>query len=101
MTADCLSDEAVTVECGWTLRTLQPQRVTRVVGDRWAGLTRTFHLRRLARTVRHRAVGIADILTAVLGCEHRLTLLHYDADFDTAADLLALDHRWVATRGTL
>jgi predicted nucleic acid-binding protein len=57
--------------------------------------------RELARTGRHRAVGIADLLTAVLACEHRLTLLHYDADFDTVADVLALDHRWVVARGTL
>jgi hypothetical protein len=57
--------------------------------------------RELARTGRHRAVGIADLLTAVLAVEHRLTLIHYDADFVTAADVLRFDHRWVAPRGTL
>jgi predicted nucleic acid-binding protein len=57
--------------------------------------------RELARTGRHRAVGIADLLTAVLASEHRITLVHYDADFDIAADVLDLDHRWVAARGTL
>jgi predicted nucleic acid-binding protein len=57
--------------------------------------------RELDRTGRHRAVGIADLLTAVLASEHRITLVHYDADFDTAADVLALDHRWVAARGSL
>ncbi|HMA47171.1 MAG TPA: PIN domain-containing protein [Frankiaceae bacterium] len=57
--------------------------------------------RELARTGRHRTVGIADLLTAVLAGEHRLTLVRYDADFDTAAEVISLDHRWVAGRGTL
>jgi predicted nucleic acid-binding protein len=55
----------------------------------------------LARTGRHRAVGIADLLTAVLAAEHRLTLVHYDADFDTAAEVIDFEHRWVAQRGTI
>ncbi len=57
--------------------------------------------RTLARSGRHRAVGIADLLTAVLAGLHRLTLLHYDADFDIAAEVIQFDHRWVAPRGTL
>jgi predicted nucleic acid-binding protein len=55
----------------------------------------------LARTGRHRAVGIADLLTAVLAGEHRITLVHYDSDFDIAAEVLDFDHRWVAVRGEL
>ena len=55
----------------------------------------------LARTGRHRAVGIADLLTAVLASEHRLTVVHYDSDFDTAAEVINLEHRWVAPRGTI
>lgn len=57
--------------------------------------------RELARTGRHRAVGIADLLTAVLASEHRLIFVHYDADFDTAAEVLDFDHRWVVPHGTL
>lgn len=57
--------------------------------------------RELARTGRHRAVGIADLLTAVLAARHRLTVLHYDADFDTASDVIEFDHRWVAPRGAV
>ncbi len=57
--------------------------------------------RELARTGQHRAVGIADLLTAVLAAEHRLTLVHYDADFDTAAEVIDFEQRWVATRGTI
>ena len=57
--------------------------------------------RELARTGRHRAVGIADLLTAVLAGEHQLTLIHYDADFGVAAEVLPFDHRWVVPRGSL
>ena len=57
--------------------------------------------RELARTGRHRAVGIADLLTAVLAGRHRLGLIHYDADFEIAAEVIDVDQRWVAERGTL
>ena len=57
--------------------------------------------RLLARTGRHRAIGIADLLSAVLASEHRLTLVHYDADFDIAAEVLTLKTQWVAPHGSL
>lgn len=57
--------------------------------------------RELARTGRHRAVGIADLLTAVLCGQHRMTIIHYDSDFDIAAAVLDFDHRWVAPAGSL
>ena len=56
--------------------------------------------RELARTGRHRAVGIADLLTAVLAADHSVTVLHYDADFEVAAEVLEFQHRWVLARGT-
>ena len=55
----------------------------------------------LARTGRHRSVGIPDLLTAVLASAHGLTVLHYDADFETAATVLDFHHRWVAEPGSL
>jgi predicted nucleic acid-binding protein len=55
----------------------------------------------LARSGRHRAVGIADLLTAVLAAEHHLTVVHYDADFDIAEEVIGFTHRWVAPRGSL
>ena len=57
--------------------------------------------RELARSGRHRAVGIHDLLAAVLAIEHRLVLFHYDSDFETVASVVDLDHRWVAPRGSL
>ena len=55
----------------------------------------------LAQSGRHRSVGIADVLTAVLAQAHGLTILHYDSDFDTAATVLSFQHRWVAPPATL
>lgn len=55
----------------------------------------------LARTGRHRAVGIADLLSAVLAGEHQLTLVHYDADFDIAEEVITFKGQWVAPRGSL
>jgi hypothetical protein len=54
----------------------------------------------LARTGRYRAVGIADLLTAVLAAEHAMTVLHDDGDLPIAAEVLAFEHRWVLPRGT-
>lgn len=56
--------------------------------------------RSLAGTGRHRAVGIAGLLTAVLAAEHGLTIVHYDGDFEIAAEVLAFEHRWVLPRGS-
>lgn len=57
--------------------------------------------RSLARTGRHRAVGIADLLTAVLAAEHGMTVVHYDSDFEIAAEVIACEHRWVLPRGSV
>jgi predicted nucleic acid-binding protein len=57
--------------------------------------------RSLARTGRHRTVGIADLLTAVLAAQHGMTVVHYDADFEIAAQVLSFQHRWVLPRGTV
>ncbi len=57
--------------------------------------------RSLALTGRHRAVGIADLLTAVLAAEHGSTVLHYDGDFEIAAEVLDFEHRWVVPRGSV
>lgn len=55
----------------------------------------------LARTGRHRAVGIADLLTAVLASEHQLTVVHYSADFDIAGEVITVNGQWVAPRGSI
>ena len=57
--------------------------------------------RELARQGRHRAVGMPDLLTAVLAAAHGLTGVHYDADFETAATVVAFEQAWVVRRGSL
>ena len=57
--------------------------------------------RSLAGTGRHRAVGMADLLIATLAGAHDVTLLHYDADFEIAAEVLPFQHRWALERGTI
>lgn len=49
----------------------------------------------------HRAVGIPDLLTAAVAAEHQVVVIHYDADFDTAAAVLDFRPEWVLPRGSL
>jgi hypothetical protein len=44
---------------------------------------------------------MADLLTATLAAAHKLTVIHYDTDFETAATLLDFQHQWVVPRGSL
>jgi predicted nucleic acid-binding protein len=57
--------------------------------------------RRLASTGRHRAIGMADLLIATLATAHDVTVLHYDADFEIAAEVLPFQHQWVLEQGTI
>lgn len=53
----------------------------------------------LASQSRPREVGMADLLIAAVAERHGLTLLHYDGDFDTIAEITGQDARWVVPRG--
>jgi predicted nucleic acid-binding protein len=55
----------------------------------------------LARSGRHRAVGIADLLTSSIAVENGLEVIHYNSDFDVVAEVLPLKHRWVVKRGSI
>ena len=57
--------------------------------------------RQLASTGRHRAVGMTDLLIATLADAHDVTLIHYDADFEIAAEILPFRHQWVVEQGTI
>jgi hypothetical protein len=46
-------------------------------------------------------VGSIDLVTAVLAAERGVTVVHYDADFEMAAEVLEFEHREVLPRGTV
>ncbi|MFJ7156090.1 PIN domain nuclease [Streptomyces sp. NPDC101118] len=49
----------------------------------------------------HRSASAADILVAVTAREHRLTVLHYDRDFDTLSGVIDVRTQWLAEPGTI
>jgi len=42
-----------------------------------------------------------DLLVSVLAARHRLTVLHYDADYEVAATVVDFEQRWIMPRGSL
>lgn len=54
----------------------------------------------LARLGRHR-VPIPDLIIAAAAEAAHMTVLHYDADFDTIAGITNQDTEWVAQRGSV
>jgi predicted nucleic acid-binding protein len=54
----------------------------------------------LARSGRHR-IPIPDLLIAAASESADLTLLHYDADFDTIAEVTGQRTEWVVPRGSV
>lgn len=55
----------------------------------------------LATTGQHRAVGLADLIIAAAAERHRVTILHYDADYDLIQRLTGQPTEWVVPRGTV
>lgn len=55
----------------------------------------------LARTGHHRAAGIPDLLIAAVAERHRLTVLHYDKDFDMIASVTKQPVEWVIPAGSV
>ena len=55
----------------------------------------------LARTGRHQAVGIPELLIAAVAEREQLTVMHYDADFDFVAAVTGQSMQWVVPRGTV
>jgi predicted nucleic acid-binding protein len=55
----------------------------------------------LAKQSRLRSVGIADLLVAAVADLHRITVLHYDGDYEHVATLTEQDVRWVVPRGSV
>jgi len=54
--------------------------------------------RALARNSQHRAVGVADLLTAALAAAHQLIIIHYDDDFESGPGRRAPAHHYPLRR---
>ncbi len=48
-----------------------------------------------------RSAGVVDLVVAVTAARHRLTVLHYDRDFETLAKHMDLRTRWLAEPGSI
>jgi len=48
-----------------------------------------------------RAVGFPDLLVAAVAERERVTLLHYDGDYDLIAHITGQQTQWVVPRGTV
>jgi predicted nucleic acid-binding protein len=57
--------------------------------------------RQLASKSQLRAVGMPDLLIAAVAERERVTVVHYDSDFDTIAAITGQSTQWVAPRGSL
>ncbi|MFI5895484.1 PIN domain nuclease [Actinoplanes sp. NPDC051513] len=49
----------------------------------------------------HQSAGAVDLLVAATAEEHRLTLLHYDRDFDCVAEVTGQPVCWLADSGSI
>jgi predicted nucleic acid-binding protein len=56
---------------------------------------------KLAERSQHRAVPLPDLLVAACAENARLTVLHYDADYERIAELTGQTARWVVPRGSV
>ena len=57
--------------------------------------------RQLWATGRMRTVPLPDLIIAAVAERHRVTVLHYDSDYDTIADVTGQPTRWVVNRGSV
>jgi predicted nucleic acid-binding protein len=52
-------------------------------------------------TRRMRSVPLPDLLIAAIAERNRVTIVHYDADYDTIAEITGQPTQWVAARGSV
>ena len=55
----------------------------------------------LARRGQLRSVSLPDLIVAAVAERHRVTVLHYDADYEYVADVTGQAVRWVVPRGSV
>lgn len=95
-------------ELGWATRSGREQlRADRDAGYEWLA-THDEDWRRaldaqasLWRSGRMRAVGLPDLLIAAVAERERVTVLHYDSDYDFIAQVTGQPTQWVVPPGTV
>ena len=97
-------------ELGWATRTtaeFDQLRADRDVGYEWLA-THDEDWRRaldvqaaLWRSGQVRAVGFPDLLVAAVAERERVTVLHYDADYDLITHITRQPTQWIVPRGTV
>jgi predicted nucleic acid-binding protein len=97
-------------ELGWAARSIKEfdqLRADRDVGYEWLP-TQDEDWRRaldvqatLWRTGRMRSVGLPDLLIAAVAERERVTILHYDSDYELITEVTGQPTQWVVPRGTV
>ncbi len=111
MTAGLLGVSLVTeLEVGYSARSTEHFRLIReklldrllpvAIPLRAEGRARQVQTELVARG-QHRSASVADLLVAATAELERLTVLHYDADFETIAEVTGQRTEWVLPRGTV
>jgi predicted nucleic acid-binding protein len=97
-------------ELGWATRSvaeLTELRADRDAGYEWLATLDEDWRRALEiqaalwRSGRMRAVGLPDLLIAAVAERERVTVLHYDGDYDFIAEITGQPVAWVVPRGTV
>ena len=97
-------------ELGWATRSsaeFDQLRIDRDAGYEWLAVHDEDWRRALDvqaahwRSGRMRAVGFPGLLVAAEAERERLTLLHYDGDYDLIAQVTSQPVQWVVPRGTV
>jgi predicted nucleic acid-binding protein len=97
-------------ELGWASRSSEEfdqVRADREVGYEWLATydedwRRALDVQaQLWRSGRMRAVGLPDLLVAAVAERERVTVLHYDGDYDFISEVTSQPAQWVVPRGTV
>jgi predicted nucleic acid-binding protein len=90
------SSPAVYTSLAASLRALPRVQVTEPVIDRALEVQAE-----LAKRSQHRAVPLPDLIVAACAENARLTVLHYDGDYDRIAEITGQPTQWVLPRGSV
>jgi predicted nucleic acid-binding protein len=97
-------------ELGWATRSSEEfdqLRADRDAGYEWLAThdedwRRALHVQAsLWRTGRMRSAGLPDLLIAAVAERERVTVLHYDGDYDLITEVTGQPTQWVVPRGTV